>query len=387
MGQVRDAIFELAFEVGLPEEAAVVEAGAEDTFVAALDQTFRVSVSVHDGNKLGSQFAGFCFKRKVALMVAHYGHQDFAGKLEEFGIEGADDRRRPFGHIGQSAGELYVEFRSAGLDERRNAIVAGVGAQFGEVVAELLFVGVDGDCDVFLAEDAMPLGGVAGLHAFDREGNNFIAEQRDEPADGTDKPGSAFSVPIHRFGPGGAEDQTGQRLGENFLRLAALHLLPETEVFTLWRRFGAELVGRGAHFPGETVGGSGSGGFRRPQQQLFGVGLLRDELLDEEGEAARRGVGSGDHSAEAVLVDQFLKAVLEVIQRGGDHPIGDFFGTDFEEKWDAHAAASLCWSTQSCAAPTAIFRTRAMTPTRSVTEMAPRESRRLNKWEHFSACS
>src|SRR5262252_3676226 len=43
----------------------------------------------------------------------------------------------------------------------------------------------------------------------------------------------------------------------------------------------------------------------------------------------------------------------------------------------------LCWSTQALAMPTASARTRAITPTRSVTEMAPRASRMLNRCEHF----
>ena len=44
---------------------------------------------------------------------------------------------------------------------------------------------------------------------------------------------------------------------------------------------------------------------------------------------------------------------------------------------------ALCWSTHAFAIPTASARTRAITPTRSVTEIAPRASRMLNRCEHF----
>ncbi len=42
-----------------------------------------------------------------------------------------------------------------------------------------------------------------------------------------------------------------------------------------------------------------------------------------------------------------------------------------------------CWAVQALATPTARLRMRAITPTRSVTEIAPRASSRLNRWEHF----
>ena len=81
-----------------------------------------------------------------------------------------------------------------------------------------------------------------------------------------------------------------------------------------------------------------------------------------------------------------------------DHPIGDFFGADFEQERKAHWATSAallraparrarCWSTQHCATPSASLRTRPITPTRSVTLIAPRASSRLNRCEHFSTCS
>ena len=75
-----------------------------------------------------------------------------------------------------------------------------------------------------------------------------------------------------------------------------------------------------------------------------------------------------------------------VVKGTGEHPVGDLFGSDLEQKVQAHAMVSCC-NVQIRAVPTAKSRTRLMTPTRSVTEMAPRASRRLKSCEHLSTWS
>ncbi len=150
----------------------------------------------------------------------------------------------------------------------------------------------------------------------------------------------------------------------------------------------AALVGLPCSVEGDILG--------RAAETLLLIGLPRRETLGDEREAARRGRGAaGDAVGESGVGEGRDEALLEVGESADDHPIGYFFGSDFEEEF-AHWATSglvgafaplrsrLCCCIQACATPTAKFLTRWMTPTRSVTLMAPRASRMLNRCEHLS---
>src|SRR5579864_1121590 len=94
-----------------------------------------------------------------------------------------------------------------------------------------------------------------------------------------------------------------------------------------------------------------------------------------------------------VFCQQFLDALLQLLAGVLNHPRGDFFRADLQQKvrhyaappfWSFTASApTFCCATYAFANPTANCRIRAITPTRSVTEMAPRASSRLKRCEHF----
>src|SRR5580704_8074368 len=60
---------------------------------------------------------------------------------------------------------------------------------------------------------------VSTLNTRDFERYHFIAEKRDDPADGADEARSGFAAgPIHRLGPLNREDRGGQGIGQQLGR-------------------------------------------------------------------------------------------------------------------------------------------------------------------------
>jgi hypothetical protein len=62
------------------------------------------------------------------------------------------------------------------------------------VIGEALLVIRGGDGDLARAQAAMSAGEGAGAHAGQLEGNDVVAEEGDDPADGTDKRGPPLPV-------------------------------------------------------------------------------------------------------------------------------------------------------------------------------------------------
>ena len=57
----------------------------------------------------------------------------------------------------------------------------------------------------------MSAGEGAGAHAGQFERDDVVAEQGDDPADGTDETRTAFAGPVHGLGKVEAEDHAGER--------------------------------------------------------------------------------------------------------------------------------------------------------------------------------
>ncbi len=226
---------------------------------------------------------------------------------------------------------------------------------------------------------------IASRNARHLERNHLAAEQRYQPADRPDEARTALAGPIHRLRPRDAEDQSGQRLGEDVGGSAAGPLLLEGVVLALRRRGDPQLFHRHAHLAREAMSGAFARLLRRSAHRFPAVFLALGQPIGEQHQPPRRRIDARHRAFQAVLFEDLPEALFEMRQRPADHPVGDLLSSDFEQKWQRHYAATsaLCWSSQICAVPTASRRTRAMTPTRSVTEIAPRESSRLNRCEHF----
>src|SRR5580698_11193971 len=149
----------------------------------------------------------------------------------------------------------------------------------------------------------------------------------------------------------------------------------------------AELVRSGAPFLSEPGRGAGASRLVRARYNLFRVELARHQVFGPEHQPTRRCIHRRDPSAQSMLIKQCLKHILQVAQDGNDHPVWNFLGPDLEQKRQAHATASFFGAIsaiQAVATLSASLRTRPITPTRSVTLIAPRESNKLNTCEHLS---
>src|SRR5262249_36722268 len=72
--------------------------------------------------------------------------------------------------------------------------------------------------------------------------------------------------------------------------------------------------------------------FRRTLNTLLAIRLLNVEALG----AQHQPPGSGIERYRLVRDAEFLEELAQVRERIGNHPIGDFFGPDFEEEGNAH---------------------------------------------------
>ena len=247
-----DAVGELLVLIDIPEEASVIEARFEDSFIATLDQAFGIAAGIHHRNKVRREFAGRGFDREILLVVPHHRGQDFGGQFQEGRVEVAADRGGIFGDEGEGFDQIGVglgaELRYFGDD----LLAALVGGQDHEVLAELAFVSVKRDRDRRRSQNAMASRDVAALDAGQFEGDDLVIEQRHDPADGADETRAGFAAgPVHGLGPLDAEDSRGQRFGENIAHGAAWHELAEFVIV-------ADL-GHGREFDALLLGESGSG--------------------------------------------------------------------------------------------------------------------------------
>ena len=199
MRQIGDAVGQLLLLVGLPEEARVVEAGAQHALIAAADEALGIGVDVHHRDELRRELAVGVFHREILLVVAHHRDQDFFGQFEELRVEAAGDRGGIFGEVDQR-----FEQRVVGLDADADQLVADLlaallGREDHEVVAQPLLVIGDGDRDLARAQPAMPAGQRARAHARQFERDDLVAQQRHDPADRPDEARAALAGPVHRL--------------------------------------------------------------------------------------------------------------------------------------------------------------------------------------------
>ena len=98
----------------------------------------------------------------------------------------------------------------------------------------------------------------------------------------------------------------------------------------------AEIFGLDALLAGEAGHRLRRGGFRRPQDALFAIGLTRGQAFGAQHQASRGGI-----QGDGIVGDlQLFEKQPQVFERRRDHPIGNLFGADFEQEGEAHWATS-----------------------------------------------
>jgi len=213
------------------------------------------------------------------------------------------------------------------------------------------------------------------------------AQQCDQPADRPDKARTVLAGPVHRLREGNPQDELRQVLRQDLQGPAAGRSPPVGVIAALGRLDDLQIPGRRAEFPGEAGRRLFTGRDRRAGEDFRGCFLDNGQSFGREHQAPRRRLHRGDFAAQLVVGQQRGEQLAQARQRRPNHPVRDFLGTDLQQEGSGHQATSgarLDWSSHVLATPTASLRTRAITPTRSVTLRAPRASSRLNRWEHFS---
>ncbi len=104
------AILEGELLIGVPEEARIVEAGAQNALIAVAHDGFAFGIGhrVEHGEEVRREFAVGIFHGEVLLVIAHDGDQDFFGKGEKFAVEVAEDDRRRFGEIDDRVEQFLI---------------------------------------------------------------------------------------------------------------------------------------------------------------------------------------------------------------------------------------------------------------------------------------
>ena len=106
------------------------------------------------------------------------------------------------------------------------------------------------------------------------------------------------------------------------------HVLEEAVVFALGCGFDREIFGLHTQLARESGDCLRGRGFRRAHHALFAVGLAFGQAFGAQYQAAWRCV----HRSGLVRNLQLLKQQPQVLQRPWNHPIGNLFRADFEQK-------------------------------------------------------
>ena len=180
--------------VGLPEEARIGEARAQDAFVPGTDQSLGILDQIDHRQEVRRQFPAALFHGEIFLVSAHHRDQYLVRQLEEGGIEAAFDHVWKFVEVGDHLEQVGV----------RVDVVAGsfkVGGQLAldlfpalgrphdhAISAQLLLVVgevLDGDfCD---AEESVAYRSVSSRQAAEGKLQGLAIQHAEQPADRADE--------------------------------------------------------------------------------------------------------------------------------------------------------------------------------------------------------
>ena len=182
-----DAVLDLRLLVLFEEEARVGEASAHDAIVALRDAR-RVVRRVHDREVVGEERVAILLHAEVLLMAARDGADDRRRQLEVLRLERARHDVRLLDERCVLVDERGIRVVDAarGLRRRRHALhhrLRALGAIDEDVLgAQRIDVRVgDADLEGARREEAMAARRLARANARERDVDDLVAEERDEP--------------------------------------------------------------------------------------------------------------------------------------------------------------------------------------------------------------
>ncbi len=338
--------------------------------------------------------------------MAHHRHQHLGGQAQVLFVEGAENRAGPLRDIRERLEQRRVRFDPQALaHQQRVDLRADLDAPHGArndhaVLVKLLVEVLDGHRHLRRAELPMPRADRARAHAGDLERNYLGPRQRHQPTDRPDEPWPALRAPVpssSATGSSGSDPGSASaRMSRDgrpavFLRYArysprgvSCRSRAATSTPILRAKPSAAPVGWPSLKAAETGGPetsssasacrSASSAARSTRRR--GVASVRMAPAASRC-AARRSPNSDDRLASAGSIIQSGISSVPISSRKGTliGPPPPGLRPEFADR------PSMPPRPAPACAPCAI------TATRSVTLIAPRESSRLNRCEHFSTCS
>src|SRR6185436_20360697 len=96
--QFLDPLFESRFSVFIEEKLGIGQSGGEYALISSLNQRHVFYLIVRHGHKMRSQLSGLPVPHgEESLVLLHRRHQNVRRHCEVFGLEIAEQRKRPFG--------------------------------------------------------------------------------------------------------------------------------------------------------------------------------------------------------------------------------------------------------------------------------------------------
>jgi hypothetical protein len=187
------------------------------------------------------------------------------------------------------------------------------------------------------AQEAVALGDRVGWDPVDLERDHLAVEQAQDALDRTD-PAQGSGAPAHRLGPGEGADDLVHRLGDQIGGGPALGRQDgEQDAVTL-----GQLIAGQAGLAQEAFQRLFRGRGARALDLFLAVGRGGGQAVDDQGQAARPGVGRQGVPGQAGGLQPVGDHALQVARGALLHAGGDFFGEDFEEELGHQAVFRSC---------------------------------------------
>ena len=214
--------FEVVFSVFVEEEFSVFESCDEDAFVSACDDFSVVDIGIGESDEVWHEFLVVVDDAEVALIGDHARDDDFVREFQEGGVEGADDADGPFEDLDDFF-EEFVVFDEVSADgggggvslfEDFSASFVGIDENFSASQFIDVFVGCS-DFDGFGCHESMAVGESARGDACELHGQDFAAEDAQDPVDGASEE-RGFVGPSHGFCPVNGGEAFFEDVAEEF---------------------------------------------------------------------------------------------------------------------------------------------------------------------------
>ena len=332
-------IDEVMFLIFFKEELGIIQAGAEDAFVAVLDRFQMVIVAVADGQEEVHEFAVFIAHREITLVVLHRRDDGRFRQFQVIFIKFPTKGCRIFDEVDDFFQEVVVHddgtalFVSQLLQAVEDHLFADFRVDDEEVFLARFFVSCRAfDFEITRAQEAVAAADLARFDLGQFKGDDVFIEEGDEPADRTDEV-EVQAAPVHALGEIEARDDTLHEVRQEAgrFRTDAGDIGIDIAVFD------DQVLDVDFLAPGKTHGRFGriavgivSDLDRRAFMFSRYVSLFFSDALHDEGDAARRTEGTDRFVGDMGFAKGFPGQVLDLGQDTRHIMSRDFFSTDFK---------------------------------------------------------